>query len=220
MMTSSSDFRGDHEWFADEFSHYWVNGFCLTFIAGKPAEVVKDTLDSSVGATLIDAGEADQLFVASLYDAGNGSIMLERGGYAGYTNRIADMLARDTRIAVVVHFLIGSPKFAYVENGALVCGFHIMDPDSRGGSSPDSLLSEMAAAGLFPMDYPDWEEEEDLEPEEGAGNEDAYRVLQAISIAARLTGIPFTSQILESSRHFLSLADFHMSDSTTTRFVF
>jgi hypothetical protein len=70
------------------------------------------------------------------------------------------------------------------------------------------------------LDYPDQEEEEDLESEEGAGNEGAYRVLQAISIAARLTGIPFTWRILESSRHFLSLADFHLSDGTTTKFVF
>jgi hypothetical protein len=95
-----------------------------------------------------------------------------------------------------------------------------MDPDSRGGSSPDSLLSEMTAAELFPMDYPNWEEEEDLEAEEGAGDEGVHRVLQAISMAARLTGIPFTSQILESSSHFLSLADFHMSGSTTTRYIF
>jgi hypothetical protein len=107
-MVTSSDFRSDHEWFTDEFSHHWANGFCLTFIAGQPAELVKDTLDSSVGATLMDAGEADQLFVASLYDAGNGSIILERGGHAAYTARIAAMLARDTRIAVVVHFPIGS----------------------------------------------------------------------------------------------------------------
>jgi hypothetical protein len=47
--------------------------------------------------------------------------MLERGGYAGYTDRVAAMLAPDTRVAVAVHFPIGSPKFAYLENGALVC---------------------------------------------------------------------------------------------------
>jgi hypothetical protein len=57
MMTSSSDFRSDHEWFADEFSHYWVNGFCLTFIAGKPAELVKVALVSSVGAMLMDVAK-------------------------------------------------------------------------------------------------------------------------------------------------------------------
>jgi hypothetical protein len=219
-MTSSSDFRSDLQWFADKFGHYWVNGFCLTFIAGKSADLVKDTLRSAVGAPLMDTDEVGQLFVASLYDAGNGSIMLERGGQAGYTDRIAAMLARDTRIAVVVHFPIGSPKFAYVENGTLLCGFHIMDSDSRGGSEPDSLLSDLTTAGLLPMRYSGWEEE-DLESEETAGNEGAYRVLQAISVAARLTGIPFTLQILESTRHLLSLANIHMPDSTmTTRYIF
>jgi hypothetical protein len=131
-MINGSDYR----WFADEFYPYWVNGFCLTFIADRSATWVKDALQSAVGVSPMEIGGPDQLFATTVHDAGNGSVMLERGGYAGYTARIATMLSRNTRVAVVIHFIVGSPKFAFVENGTLVCGFNIMDPESRGGGSP------------------------------------------------------------------------------------
>ncbi|GAA3212828.1 DUF6461 domain-containing protein [Nonomuraea helvata] len=204
----------NYQWFADEFSHYWIRGFCLTFVADKPGDAIKDALLSSANAQVIEAEDADQRFIASLHDAGKGSIMLECDGHTGYMKRIATLLSQDTRIAIVVDF-IGSPKFAYVDNGTLVCGFHIMDPAGRGGSAPDALLPQLAAAELLPVDGADWEEDEDLELEENAGSEGTARVLRAISVAAHLVDVPFGRQLMESPRHFLSMADLHMPDSET-----
>jgi hypothetical protein len=148
--------------------------------------------------------------------------MLERGGHAGYMNRIATLLSQDTRIAIVVYFIIGSPKFAYVDNETLVCGFHIMDPEGRGGSSPDALLPQLIAADLLPIDDPEWEwEDEELEIEENAGSEGIDRVLRAISVAAQLVDVPFERQLMEGPRHFMSMADLHLSDSeTAARYIF
>lgn len=223
----SGDFRSEYQWFADEFDHYLINGFCLTFIVDKSADQVKDMLRSSTGAPLVDEDQADGLYITSLHDAERGSLMFEFGGHAAYTDSLAVMLARDTRIALVVHFSIGTPKFAHVENGALVCGFPIMDPDFRRGSLPDSLLPELTAAGLFPRNEPYWDEieGEELEEEEVEGarrglSESIYRILQAISVAARITDIPLTPHVLESPRYYLSLADLHRPDSPTSRPIF
>ncbi|MFF4190998.1 DUF6461 domain-containing protein [Nonomuraea sp. NPDC001831] len=213
---------GNYRWFADEFSHCWIEGFCLTFIADKPADVVKDALVSSPSAQIIDVEDEDQLFIASLYEAGNGSIMLERGGHAGYMKKIAALLSLDTCIAIIVYFIIGSPKFAYVDNGTLVCGFHIMDPEGREGSSPDILLPQLMAANLLPVDRSaqEWEDEEG-EIEEGGESEGIDRVLRTISVAAQLVNVPFERQLLESPRHFMSMADLHISDSEAmSRYIF
>ena len=203
---------GDCQWFEDEFQNYWINGFCLTFIAGKPADLVKDILHFQ-GALNIESEDPQQLFMASLHDVEKGSIILELGGHAGYQKRIADLLSQDTRIVIIAHFIMGSPKFAYVENGILVCGFGITDPDSRGGRSPDFLLPNLTAVGLLPtIDYPEPEsEEEEAELDERAAQEESDQMFQAISIATQLTGVPFTRQLMKNPRHHLLLANLQVA---------
>lgn len=210
MMTEYSDCQ----WFTDDkFGYYQINGYCLTFIADRTADLVKDILHASVGAVVIGEENSDNLFAARLWDAGNGSVMLEHGGFAAYMHRVATALSRGTRIAVVVDPSFGSSKFAYIENGITICAFDILDPDVRGGSSPDLLLSDLTEAGLLPVDDSEWESEEDeseLIEGEGASFEDL--VIRTISLASRLTGIPFTRQSEENPRYFISFASLYSSD--------
>lgn len=209
-----------HRWFGDEeFSHYWINGFCITFIAERSVCQVEETLRSSATAASLGPDEADQLFAARLIDSAGGSIVLEHGGYAGYMDRVATALSRNTRIGVVVHFSMGSSKFALVENGVVVSVFHIMDPEGRGGTSPDLLLPELTEAGLL-GDHSDREpDEEDDEEEPEEGGQTKEQVIWAVSLASRLSGVPLTRWLAEDPRHVVSLRDLHQSSGESTRFI-
>jgi hypothetical protein len=130
------------------------------------------------------------------------------------------MLSQETRIAIVAYFAFGSPKFAYVENGALICGFDIMDPETRGGEAPDFLLSNLIETGLLPISASGLEiEEEELEESESAENEEEYRVFQAISLAVQFTGLSFDRQVIESPQYLVSMADFYETDHVT-KFIY
>ncbi|MEU8038116.1 DUF6461 domain-containing protein [Streptosporangium sp. NPDC049078] len=202
----------ERQWFtSDEYNDYWVNGFCLTFVAGKPGSHVQEILHTSIGA-LIESADEGKPFLATIFDVTGGSIILERGGYAGSMRRVSRALSDDTRLALVVNPFIGHPKFAYLENTDLICAFRLEDPEFRWGSSPDFVLSDLTSAGVLPVQEPDWESEEDeLELEQLDLQNAVNRVLGAISIAERATGLLFGRQLINSTQYFVSFQDIYSS---------
>jgi hypothetical protein len=166
----------------------------------------------SLGGTVAE-GEDPERPIAALIDAGNGSIMLEQGGVAAATRRIAAALSRDGSIAIILHPFMGLRTFSYVQDGTNVSAFNIDAPGERWGSRPDLLIPGLTTAGLLPVAESDWDEDEDEEDEDSEQDETVLfsPSLQAIGVAEETTGMEFTRQSASHPQILVSFPGAHFS---------
>jgi hypothetical protein len=205
---------GDYSWFAgDDYSALWTVGLCLTFVSGRTPDQIKETLYSSLGAPTARVDNVMQLFTVQIYDTAGGSIMMERGGYAGVMHKVVSELSRGTKLITVLRGFQGDPRFVYAVNGEVVTAFDIHEPDLRTGTSPDILLDELTAAGLLPVNEENaWGNDED-DDEEDYDRDWSGEVMRALSVAVAVTGIRFGEEHLEESPHAISLAHLYTLES-------
>ncbi|MFI6482127.1 DUF6461 domain-containing protein [Nonomuraea sp. NPDC050663] len=162
----------------------------------------------------METEDTGQRFSSTIIDCDQGAIMLELAGLAGWRKDLAEAFSQGTRIAVVTDPFVGSPAFAYVEDGKLLCEFQIRDPYNRLGASPDALMAEMEEAGMLDgEEYYDEDEDADLSVSAETPN---LPVLQAIAVASKKIGVPFSREGLLQARHFVSLDETHDIEAAAT----
>ncbi|MEW9533906.1 DUF6461 domain-containing protein [Microbispora sp. NPDC049125] len=103
-----------------------------------------------------------------------------------------------------------SDRFAYAVDGEQVTAFDPMIPAWRYGTDPDRLVELMRDVGFDPAYEPSVEDDEADENEEGSF--DRPTVDGALMLAARLTGVILTPDVLDGPLLGADIADHWSQD--------
>ncbi|WP_460307156.1 DUF6461 domain-containing protein [Actinocorallia aurea] len=188
----------DHSWFRS-FRRGLLDEYCLSLVKGLGPREFLARLDAKVlgaceGLGAFAARDNDvleehdwcddhQVVGAARVDGPDGpwTLALEINGYTGTDGRFMEAASQGTRI--VSHFLNikGMQLFTWWEDGAMRTQFE--SPYQRSGTTPDELLTEMAAVG-YDLSDP------------SADGAVALGIPGMIALAEELTGIRLTADLL------------------------
>ncbi|WP_189329834.1 DUF6461 domain-containing protein [Actinoplanes ianthinogenes] len=187
----------DFDWFEQEEPGLAV---CFTFswLAGlTPEQVVRRIGGRPVGRfTWTDAPEdPDDGVIVLVTRAGDWALMIETYTMYG-TYEATTELCRDTRLIANFRNVELDGMFLLAENGERLVDFDPYTAYSRSGERPDMLVPEMKALG-FQVEQP-------TAPEPSPTAE--FSETEAgFALAERLTRVPFTSELLNSSTYLAAV---------------
>ncbi|MFD0904105.1 DUF6461 domain-containing protein [Actinomadura sediminis] len=191
----------------DEHGDVLDDIFCVSFFRGlAPADVLRRFgPDGTAGREMsfADLSETVAEFVASTSGGtGGGHVGVVRangwsvavelwGGHATRRVRAAE-LSRGCEMVAVSRHDYAEDRFVYAVDGAVLTSFIPHSPTERGGGEPDRLNPAMHRVGMptEPMDDDEWE----------ASWERLYghKIARVFALAAEVTGVPFTRDLLDS----------------------
>lgn len=119
-------------------------------------------------------------------DQGDWLLSLEVNGYLGTLPHLVEPLSRGTHLISHFRNVNAHDVFSWYEDGTLRTYFEPLFPTERDGSTPDELVDAMEEVG-FDL-HPDEEVFEDLPTTEAA-----------FALAARLTGVHLTPDLLDEA---------------------
>ncbi|WP_130337091.1 DUF6461 domain-containing protein [Micromonospora kangleipakensis] len=185
----------DYAWFPERFSAL-AEAYCLTLVERVSPVELLDRLDARERRVLtgVDAlvepaygawedGGGDDAFVG-VAAVGDWSLVVEPNGLLGVTEAVLTPLSRGR--TVVSHFrnVNALNLFFWYVDGDLRLQFEPLFPDSRVGSDPDGLVEVMRRVG-FDLDGDDYDRCDEA----------------AFALAAHLTGVRFTADLLASAEY-------------------
>ncbi|MER5423152.1 DUF6461 domain-containing protein [Streptosporangium roseum] len=178
----------DVAWLAedDELGDLW----CLTFVRGVSEVQALRRLGAdqeSIRPLTYDELIDDGLFPETVLvgRVGDWTVLIEESGWTCTEADKAQALSAGTVAVAVLRHDYASDDFVYAVDGELVTYFNPKIPQWRHGSDPDRLNDLMRQAGLDPGDVP------------GTGAEAPSSVSGALLLAARLTGVVLTPEIVK-----------------------
>ncbi|MEV1172403.1 DUF6461 domain-containing protein [Nonomuraea sp. NPDC049784] len=198
----------------------WLNGpegedsgplsmiFSVAFFRGlDPAEVVRrfsrgedsgqesdfDGLDAKASEFVNETAGGNGGGYVGVFQAGEWCVAVEPYGWMVTLHEVVTKLSRGCEVlAVTRHDYAAEHSFAYAIDGTIVTGYWPRYPYERYGSDPDRLNAFMRELGMGldePEDDAAWD----------AAWEDNYdtAVPRAFALAAKVTGVPFTPDLLD-----------------------
>ncbi|GGS79972.1 DUF6461 domain-containing protein [Nonomuraea spiralis] len=180
----------DVAWLAedDELGDLW----CLTFVRGVSEVEALLRLDAdpeSMRPLTYDELMDDGLFPETVLAGrvGDWTVLIEESGWTCTEADKAQALSAGTVAVTVLRHDYASDDFVYAVDGELVTYFNPEIPGQRHGSDPDRLNDLMREAGLDPEDGL------------GIGAEAPSSASGALLLAARLTGVVLTPDIVKGA---------------------
>ena len=199
-----------YDWVADpDTNGHIFGGYCLTLVSQVTIKQFLDLLPAApriVGEcdfpTLEDRGfdifrERTPGGAVGLVEIDGGLMMFEPNGYVGVSRSVMGPVSVGR--TVVSHYRggHGGTNFHWYVDGDLATGFEPFQPGGRDGTQPDALVPLMRAIGGFPLDYHEYEDQDDSWL-------DLPYNQAAFALAEALTGIPVTLNLIRQST-YLSL---------------
>ncbi|MFB9621766.1 DUF6461 domain-containing protein [Nonomuraea helvata] len=182
--------------------------FSVAFFRGlEPAGVVRrfsrgedsgqesdfDGLDAKAYEFVEETAGGDGGGHVGVFQAGEWCVAVEPHGWMVTLHEVVTELSRGCEVlAVTRHDYAAEHSFEYAIDGTIVTGYRLGHPYERYGSDPDRLNAFMRELGMGldePEDDAAWE----------AAWEDNHRaaVPRAFALAAKVTGVPFTPDMLD-----------------------
>jgi hypothetical protein len=127
-----------------------------------------------------------------VFQAGEWCVAIEPFGWMVTLHEVVTKLSRGCEVlAVTRHDYAAEHSFEYAIDGTIVTGYRLKHPYKRYGSDPDRLNGFMLELGMG-LDKPE------TEAAWNAAWEDNYdtAVPRAFALAAKVTGVPFTPDML------------------------
>ncbi|MEW9529422.1 DUF6461 domain-containing protein [Microbispora sp. NPDC049125] len=128
-----------------------------------------------------------------VFQAGEWCVAIEPSGWWVTDHQVVTRLSRGCEVlAVTRHDYAAEHSFEYAVDGAIVMGYRLRHPYERYGSDPDRLNGSMRKLGMGldkPQDDAAWD----------AAWNDNYdtAVPRGFALAAEVTGVPFTLDMLD-----------------------
>ncbi|MEU7638986.1 MULTISPECIES: DUF6461 domain-containing protein [unclassified Streptomyces] len=114
---------------------------------------------------------------------GGWSVAVEPWGWRGALTEVATVLSAAAESVTVSRHDYAEDDFVHAVDGAVLTAFALGTPAVRRGSAPDRLNAAMAEVGLDPR---------------GEARRSEHRIAAAFALAARVTGVAFTPDVLEA----------------------
>ncbi|WP_345570764.1 DUF6461 domain-containing protein [Nonomuraea rosea] len=181
--------------------------FSVAFFRGlDPAQVVRrfsrgddsgqesdfDGLDEKALEFVHETHGGDGGGHVGVFQAGEWCVAIEPYGWMVTLHEVVTKLSRGCEVlAVTRHDYAAEHSFAYAIDGTIVTGYRLRHPYDRYGSDPDRLNGFMRELGMGldkPADDTEWDAVWDT-------NHDTA-VPRGFALAAKVTGVPFTSDLL------------------------
>lgn len=194
----SASVSGPHAWLEEEAA--LAQGFCFTWLRGlAPGEVARRmgarTLgdyawqagpdlspdDASPGDGLLGDDEAELWITKS----GDWALMVEFNGITGIEDDLLRHLSIGTRVISNYRNVEMDGRFVLVDNTTIEVDFDPATPDNPAGTQPALLAPQMRDLGL-------------------TGDPQGPYTEAALTLTARLTGIPFTAELLRDSTYLVA----------------
>ncbi|WP_162834571.1 DUF6461 domain-containing protein [Amycolatopsis circi] len=170
--------------------------FCVSFVHGlDPPEVVRrfgaadgeqmsfEQLNGLVAEYVEQTQGGNGGGYVGVVQSGGWSVAVEPWGWQGNLPEVVAGLSKSSEVVSVNRHDYAEARFVYAVDGAVVTGFAPRLPSLRYGSEPERLTPLLRAAGLDP------------EGDERPPNP----IAAAFAVAAEVTGVVFTSEMLEES---------------------
>ncbi|MEU9836295.1 DUF6461 domain-containing protein [Streptosporangium sp. NPDC048047] len=137
-----------------------------------------------------------------VFQAGEWCVAIEPHGWMGTLHKVETELSRGCEVLAVTRHDYAEHSFEYVIDGTIVTGYRLLNPCARYGCDPDRLNGFMLELGMG-LDRPEDEAAWD------ASWEDNYftAVPRGFALAAKVTGVPFTADMLERPMLVGSITD-------------
>ncbi|WP_214415350.1 DUF6461 domain-containing protein [Sphaerisporangium fuscum] len=168
----------------EELGDLW----CLTYVKGlDEAEALRrmgaeaDSVRPLTYEALMDEGLFQDTALAARLD--EWTVLIEVYGWQATESAVLRALSAGTEVVSVLRHDYYANEFAYAVDGELVTCFNYMHPTQRYGSDPDRLVDVMREVGFDPG-------------REGDRTEDDKPIDRALRLAARLTGVVLTQEVL------------------------
>lgn len=147
-----------------------------------------------------DGGEGGHVGV---FQAGEWCVAVEPYGWMVTDHEVVTELSRGCEVlAVTRHDYAAEHSLEYAIDGTIVTGYPLRRPYARYGSDPDRLNGLMRELGMRP------EEPEDEAAWEAAWEDDhRAAVPRGFALAAKVTGVPFTADMLDRPMLVGSIAE-------------
>ncbi|MGP3974150.1 DUF6461 domain-containing protein [Streptomyces sp. 8N114] len=207
-MSASSVTAADFTWLAERYPTL-SEGHCLTYVRGlDPDEALRRMGVTEAMRTLSGVAEVckaaeeawdeyddDKLFVAAVEAEGAGedgtaapwTLLVEPNGFLGNDSSRQEALSRQSALVSHYYNIGAGDHFHWVEDGRLRLHFEPLFPAQREGSDAEQVAGVLRESGF------------DLRE----GEERDFRLCTeaAFALAARLTGVLLTPQLLDSLRY-------------------
>ncbi|WP_134736011.1 DUF6461 domain-containing protein [Amycolatopsis sp. CFH S0740] len=168
--------------------------FCVSFVRGlDPPEVVRRF--GGVGGEQMTFGELNNLvaeYVAQtqggngggyvgVVSSGEWSVAVEPWGWQGNLSEVVARLSKESEVVAVNRHDYAEAHFVHAVDGTVVAGFTPCLPSRTYGSESERLIQVMREAGLDP----------------GGDERPSNPIAAAFAVAAGVTGVVFTPEMLE-----------------------
>ncbi|MDF2709388.1 MAG: hypothetical protein K0R62_5040 [Nonomuraea muscovyensis] len=172
--------------------------YCVSFVRGlSPREVLRRF---GVDESTLEEVTFDELSVRSAENAedaagfvgavriGEWTMLVEPGGWQlAVVAELGARVSAGTEAVSVCRHDYAADSFTYLAGGELVTHFDPMAPNARSGGDPDRLVAWMREVGLDPDSDDAAQDDADL----------TLRIPACFALASRITGLPFTPDLLE-----------------------
>ncbi|GAA3031948.1 DUF6461 domain-containing protein [Streptosporangium longisporum] len=172
--------------------------YCVSFVRGlAPEEVLRrfgvdestmeEVTSDELGERSAEGMSDDAAGYVGAVKVGDWTLVIEPGGWKlAVDSEVMARVGRGTEVVSVCCHTYASDTFAYIVDGEPVVWFDPMLPDARSGSDPDRFVKEMREVGLGP--------EYDIEDD---GSHIDLPMERSFALAGRITGLPFSPEMLE-----------------------
>ncbi len=181
--------------------------FSVAFLRGlDPAEVVRRfsrgedsghesdfaELDEEAYEFVMETGGGDGGGYVGVFQAGEWCVAIEPFGWMAGLHDVLTEVSRGCEVVAVTRHGYAEHSFAYAIDGTVVTGYPLRCPYDRYGSDPDRLNGFMRELGMG-LDEP-----EDDAAWDAAGEDNLpTAVPRGFALAAKVTGVAFTSDMLD-----------------------
>ncbi|WP_449063642.1 DUF6461 domain-containing protein [Planomonospora algeriensis] len=158
---------------------------------GSGQESGFDGLDEKVGEFLDETDGGDGGGHVGVFQVGEWCVAIEPYGWTATILEVATELSQGCEMLAVTRHDYAEDSFTYAINGTIITDYPLRRPYERSGSDPDRLNGFMRELGMGldePGDDAAWD----------AAWEDNHltAVPRAFALAAKVTGVPFTPDML------------------------
>ncbi|NUW33913.1 hypothetical protein HTZ77_21115 [Nonomuraea sp. SMC257] len=166
--------------------------YCVSFVrAVSPAEALRrfgveeSTLEEVTFEEMEERSEEnadDAAGFVGAAEAGDWTLVVEPGGWRIAADaEVTARVSRATEVVSVCRHDYAADTFTYAVDGETIVSFDPIAPNYRYGSDPDRFVDAMREVGLDP---------------DGTGADVEHPVSGSFALAGRITGVPFTRDML------------------------
>ncbi|NUT04738.1 MAG: hypothetical protein HOV76_14760 [Hamadaea sp.] len=177
--------------------------YCVTLLRGlDPAEVLRRfgartstemtfaELDLAVSDFTMVTGGGEGGGYVGVVATGDGCAAVEPSGWSGTDDPTLERLSAGTDVVSVLRHDYADDSFSYAAEGMVITTFDPITPEHRSGTDPDRLAGLMREFGL-PL-----EEGSEEEWDQRFADLSEHGLARMFAMAARLTGVTFTADLL------------------------